>query len=235
MRRIGSNDGMVDWHENEDTVDEIAPLPDLVPVIAMDMVKNQHVERLHPTYWLGAARSLRYSADVLFEHERPFAETLHAVAIGDLDRSQLTRWPNHAGAQLLYAFAFENLLKGIVIAKNPEIRDPAMWGITVEEEKVLRAEREKRGLAAWMTHDMRKLVALSGISLPDHYVRLLWLFEGKAVWSGRYPTALSSPKTVRLDEQGVPDFVLYPDPGNPQLVHEVFDFLAGELERLAGS
>jgi hypothetical protein len=212
---------MVDWHEDEDT--------------EVGSVKNQHVERLHPKYWLGAARSLRYSADVLFEHERPLAETLHAVAIGDRDRSQLTRWPNLAGARILYAFAFENLLKGIVIGRKPEIRDPAMWGATDEEDKVLRAQREKRGLAAWMTHDMRNLVALSGISLPDSYVRLLWLFERQAVWRGRYPTALSSPNTVRRDEQGVPDSILHPDLNDPQLVHEVFDFLAGELERLAGS
>ncbi len=57
------------------TEDGIAPLPDLVAVVAMDLVKNQHVERLHPKYWLGAARSLRYLADVLFELESPFAET----------------------------------------------------------------------------------------------------------------------------------------------------------------
>jgi hypothetical protein len=52
-----------------------SPLPDLVAVVAMDLVKNQHVERLHPKYWLRAARSLRYLADVLFELESPFAET----------------------------------------------------------------------------------------------------------------------------------------------------------------
>jgi hypothetical protein len=66
---------MVDWHEDKDTEDGIAPLTDLVAVVAMDLVKNQHVERLHPKYWLGAARSLRYLADVLFELESPFAET----------------------------------------------------------------------------------------------------------------------------------------------------------------
>lgn len=53
----------------------LRPLPDLVAVVAIDLVKNQHVELLHPKYWLGAARSLRYLADVLFELERPLAET----------------------------------------------------------------------------------------------------------------------------------------------------------------
>jgi hypothetical protein len=31
----------------------------------MDLVKNRHVERLHPRQWLGAARSLRYSAEII--------------------------------------------------------------------------------------------------------------------------------------------------------------------------
>jgi hypothetical protein len=48
-----------------------------LPPVAMDMVKDQHIARLHPKAWLGAARSLRYSADIIFEHERPFAEVLH--------------------------------------------------------------------------------------------------------------------------------------------------------------
>lgn len=218
---------------DDETEQELAA--EFVAPVAMDFVKNQHVERLHPKYWLGAAWSLRYSADVIFKHEKPYAEVLHAVAIGDLDRCHLTRWPNHAGAQLLYAFAFENLLKGIVIAKTPEIRDPAMWGVTAEEDKALRVERGKRGLAAWITHDMKTLVKLSGLSMPEHYVRLLWIFEGKAVWSGRYPTAASSPKSVRLDEAGIPDFVQYPDPSDLMLVREVFDFLARQLEQLAVS
>jgi hypothetical protein len=71
--------------EDDEEDDSIEHAP-----VAMDWVKDQHVERLHPKHWLGAARSLRYSADIIFEHERPFAETLHAVAI----KSHHTRWPN---------------------------------------------------------------------------------------------------------------------------------------------
>src|SRR5437660_11917750 len=112
-----------------DEYDEIAPRSDELPPVAMDLVRDQHVERLRPKYWLAAARSLRYSADIIFDHERPYAEILHAVAVGVLDRSHLKQWPNHASAHLLYAFAFENLLKGVIIAKTPGILDPAMWGV----------------------------------------------------------------------------------------------------------
>ena len=174
-----------------------------LPPVAMDMVKDQHIARLHPKARLGAARSLRYSADIIFENERPFAEVLHAVAIGELDRSHLTQWPNHAGAQLLYVFAFENLLKGIVHAKHPELRDPAMWGVTKEEDKPLKKKR-REGLQ-WLTHDIKELVRLAEIEIPEPYFRLLWLFETKATWRGRYPVSTSVPRTVRLDSEGLPD------------------------------
>jgi hypothetical protein len=164
--------------------------------IAMDLVKDRHVERLHPRYWLGAARSLRYSAEVIIEHEQPYADILRNVAIGNLDRDNLKQWPNHAGAQLLYAYAFENLLKGIIIAKNPAIRNLDLWGATEEEEIRLSKERRKQGLSHWMTHDAKKLVRLAGVALPYDYGRLLWILEGKAVWSGKYPAAVSSPKGV---------------------------------------
>lgn len=166
--------------EEDDLIEFVAP-------VAMDWVKDQHVERLHPKYWLGAARSLQYSAVIIFEHERPFAETLHAVAISELDKSHLTRWPNFAGARLLYAFAFENLLKGIIIARNPDIRDSAIWGTTAEEEKPLRKTRDERGLNEWMSHDVKKLLQLADISIPEPYLRLLWIFEGIAVWVADIP------------------------------------------------
>lgn len=171
--------------------------------VAWDWVKNQHIKQLHPKYWLELARSLRDSADIIFEHERPFAEILHDVLTSQLDRSHLKRLPNLAGAHLLYAFAFENLLKGIIIAKNSDIRDPTLWGTTPEEEKSLKELRIKKGLHEWMSHDTKKLYQLARISIPEPYLRLLWLFEGKAVWSCRYPTALSAPQRVRRDSDGL--------------------------------
>jgi hypothetical protein len=105
------------------------------------------------------------------------------------------------------SFAFENLLKGIIIAKNPAIRDPTMWGTTAEEEKARKKTRDEKGLSEWMSHDVKKLLQLADISIPEPYLRLLWIFEGKAVWSGRYPTALSAPRRVRLDDEGLPDFI----------------------------
>jgi hypothetical protein len=181
---------------------EIAPRPADMPLppVAMDIMRDHHIAQLHPKVWLGAARTLRYSADIIFEHERPFADILHKVAVSELDRSHLTRWPKHAGAHLLYAFAFENLLKGIIIAKHPEIRNPAHWGCTAEEDKELQKVRANG--PKWMTHDVMALVRLAEITIPEPYLRLLWLFEAKAMWSGRYPASTSVPNSVRYDDAG---------------------------------
>ena len=43
--------------EEDDLIEQVAP-------VAMDLVKDQHVERLHPKYWLGAARSLRRASNI---------------------------------------------------------------------------------------------------------------------------------------------------------------------------
>lgn len=53
--------------------DEIVPCSAQLPPIPLDLIRDQHVERLRPKDWLGAARSLRYSADIIFEHERSYA------------------------------------------------------------------------------------------------------------------------------------------------------------------
>jgi hypothetical protein len=119
--------------------------------------------------------------------------------------------------RLLYAFAFENLLKGIIIARNPDIRDSAIWGKTAEEDKPLRKTRDERGLNEWMSHDVKKLLQLANISIPEPYLRLLWIFEGIAVWRGRYPAALSAPRSVRLDDEGLPDSIQWPDPSNHEM------------------
>jgi hypothetical protein len=80
-----------------------------------------------------------------------------------------------------------------------------------------------------VTHDVKKLLQLADISIREPYPRLLWLFEGKAVWSGRYPTALSALLSVRLDDEGLPDSIQWPDSSDHEMVSELFRMLESEL------
>ena len=83
-----------------------------------------------------------------------------------------------------------------------------------------------------MSHDVKKLLQLADISIPEPYLRLLWIFEGIAVWRGRYPAALSAPQSVRLDDEGLPDSIQYPDPSDHKMVSDLFRMLESELVRL---
>jgi hypothetical protein len=78
---------------------EIRLIPDIFdpPPVAMDLEKNRFIERLHPKAWLNAAREHRYAAEIIFKHEQPFW-------------GHHTRQPKHAGALLLYGFAFVRIM-----------------------------------------------------------------------------------------------------------------------------
>jgi hypothetical protein len=83
-----------------------------------------------PKAWMHVARRLRASADAIFERENPVA-TRHwdeirrigrLAADGNLppedyDESKFP-WPNFDAAFMLMAYAIENLLKGLAVAKG---------------------------------------------------------------------------------------------------------------------
>jgi hypothetical protein len=131
---------------------------------------------------------------------------------------------------LLYGFAFECLLKGIIIAKHPDIRNPANWGCTAEEDEPLLKVRRKG--PNWMTHDMKKLIQLGSITISDRHCRFLSQLEALTVWSARYLVSLSAPKGIRYDEENVPDFVRDPNPNDPELIRQVFSILESEVVRI---
>jgi hypothetical protein len=196
--------------------DEVRLIPDVfdLPPVAMDLEKIRFIERLHPKHWLSAAREHRYAAEIIFTHELPF-------------RGHPTRAPKHASALLLYGFAFECLLKGIIIAKNPDIRNSDKWGCTAEEDVPLQKLRDKD--VKWMTHDMLRLIELAEVQVSNRDRRFLWQLEAITTWGARYPVSRSVPKGIRYDEDKVPDFIRDPNPNDPELIRSVFSYLESQL------
>jgi hypothetical protein len=83
-----------------------------------------------PKAWMHVARRLRSSADAIFERENPVAarhwdeirRLMGLAAEGnsppeDYDETKFP-WPNFDAAFMLMAYAIENLLKGLAIAKG---------------------------------------------------------------------------------------------------------------------
>lgn len=77
-----------------------------------------------PFAWLYVGRRLRWSADALFERELPIATKywaeLQRINRLGLDRIDVTNFPppNIDAAEMLVAFAIENFLKGLMVAKG---------------------------------------------------------------------------------------------------------------------
>jgi hypothetical protein len=88
--------------------------------------------------------------------------------------------PNYLPAQLLYAFALENVFNGIMVANDPALAN----------ETALNSELN--------SHKLDRLAAKAGFALSPEEELLLRTLSEIGVWSGRYPVAL------RLDQHTSP-------------------------------
>jgi hypothetical protein len=140
-----------------------------------------------PAAWLRSAGRLRDAAEVILNHELP-AETSYshaakiaeeeAVAVSVRDGTDAgvaeikATAPNYPPAQLLYAYAIENVLKGLIVFKRP--------GLIQEDE--LHGELQ--------THDLNELAKKAKVTVEQHERRLLEALTYLSISAGRYPIRL---------------------------------------------
>ena len=148
-----------------------------------------------PKAWMHVARQLRASADAIFERENPVAarhwdeirRLSRLAAEGnsppeDYDETKFP-WPNFDAAFMLMAYAIENLLKGIAIAKG------LVQFSGQELPKTLKS------------HDLHRLHQLVGprATIASHPLdHLTYVSE----WSGRYPLPISVEKFWPMSDDG---------------------------------
>jgi hypothetical protein len=101
-----------------------------------DFAKQLFKAGQQPAAWLRSARHLRDAAEAILKHERPAevaylqalkiadeeaqAESVRAdTGVGHADIKATA--PNYPPAQLLYAYAIENVLKGLIVLKRPNL------------------------------------------------------------------------------------------------------------------
>lgn len=136
--------------------------------------------------WFHSAERLRSAAEIIIsdqqEQERPYFRAVDDAGVEAASLAQsapegaasvdiLCEPPNYLPAQLLYAFALENALKGLILARDPEL---------VGAEELSRRVK---------THDLVALAKVAAFTPEVQEVPVLNALSRIAEWAGRYPVA----------------------------------------------
>lgn len=122
--------------------------------------------------WLWAAKRLKMSADLVLKHLLQITNVPYIGSSKSILELMQKRLAFIESFMMLTGFAFENLLKGIDIAKNPNLvdskkLDTALWNV-----------RGGHGISSF---------AKKVVSLNPSEIKLLERLEEYIIWAGRYP------------------------------------------------
>lgn len=157
-----------------------------------------------PIAWLLSAERLRDAAEAILRHEQtkeiPYFKAyanaqLEAIADADGKASGIAEIkavpPNYPPAQLLYAYAIENVLKGLILINTPG----RVQGVRLD--KKLRS------------HDLVELSKEANFTVQVQETQVLKELSELSIWAGRYPVALSERAYVSAGKQNPDEFLNY--------------------------
>jgi len=137
--------------------------------------------------WLLSGERLRDAAEIILKHELaqevPYfraheAATHEAVALAYSGTNEAGQAeirclpPNYPPAQVLYAYAIENVLKGLIVANDATV---------IDENKLSRKLK---------SHDLIELAKTAGVQVHAEEQSVLAALSDLSIWAGRYPVAL---------------------------------------------
>jgi hypothetical protein len=140
----------------------------------------------NPISWLLSAERLRDAAEIIIAaevvreipyfraHDEATQEALSIACTGTNESGHAeikSDPPNYPPAQLLYAYAIENVLKGLVVANDAGI---------VDENKI---DKELK------SHDLIDLSASASVTVQVEKRPVLAALSDLSVWAARYPVA----------------------------------------------
>jgi hypothetical protein len=176
-----------------------------------------------PRGWLVSAERLRDAAEAILKHELPNEIPYfraHSIAEKEALADAYSEGkdagvaeikavpPNYPPAQLLYAYAIENVLKGLVIANRPQLI----------EERELNEELK--------SHNLMKLSEKASFTVHIQERPVLAALSQLSVWAGRYPVA-----RTRREHVGTPHSDELLDYGSDHsIMRGFFDRARTELE-----
>jgi hypothetical protein len=156
------------------------------PADSKEFAKRTFKAGQQPAAWLRSAGRLRDAAEVILKQELQ-AEVSYSQALKIADEEAVAEIvrnntgvgaadikaiaPNYPPAQLLYAYAIENVLKGLMVFKRPDLI----------QEHGLHGE-----LA---THDLNELAKKAKVTVEQRERSVLEALTNLSKWAGRYPIA----------------------------------------------
>jgi hypothetical protein len=146
----------------------------VVTADAKEIAKQTFKAGQQPAAWLRSAGRLRDAAEVILKQELP-AEVSYSQALEIADEEAVADIkaiaPNYPPAQLLYAYAIENVLKGLMVFKRPDLI----------QEHELHGELK--------THDLNELAKKAKVTVEQRERPVLKALTNLSTWAGRYPIA----------------------------------------------
>ena len=158
--------------------------------------------------WLEHAKTLKLSADILLQELiriSPQPQVLPGVRERKLAYVR--------SFMLLTGLAFENLIKGIFIARNPKIVDRKML-----DAQLWSAVRKGHGIS---------ILASQVISLDPAELDLLTRLEEAIIWAGRYPIPINS---TQYFQTRMSNKVSLNPAVDSELINSLFERLSAILE-----
>jgi hypothetical protein len=178
------------------------------------MTKKQNAEELFeiigsdPYRWLAQAKGMKMVADTILPLLQ--GELLIPPVFPGTQQKRLAYLDSY---MLLIGLAFENVIKGILIGRNPAL---------VTRDKI------ESGILGRKGHGISE-GANSIISLTPQEMQLLGRIEEYLFWAGRYPLPLKSGIFINSEVQELRTY----RSDDPASVNKLFDELTDILEREA--
>lgn len=145
-----------------------------------------------PGQWLASALRCKRASDLLRDDWAKQIEAIRkGIDAGTLDGlADLAEVPSVGpAAAFLGGTALENLLKGILVARNPELVQP-------------NAKKPDR-MFNWPEggHDLSSLAVMAEINMSDAHRQTLEVLTDFVGWAGRYPTDISASRMAPPDDR----------------------------------
>lgn len=157
------------------------------------MITNEQLFKMGqmPAHWCRSAKRLRDAAESIFESEQPHelpylrahaeaerkARALACVADNRIGEAEIEYVPpNYVPGQLLYAYALENVFKGLMVANKPELASEIELSSEIK------------------SHNLVELAKRAAFDLTKDEQTLLRALTEIGEWAGRYPVAANLDK-----------------------------------------